>query len=268
MKRILLLGLAALCSSAQASAAETKTKIVLIGHPLDHPYASHMYLHECGLLAKCLQQTPDVEAVVSDGWPKDPAVLKDAKALVFYTSPGGNILLDPSHREQAETLLNGGVGFVAIHWATDCKAEWGTNYLQILGGWFNTSFSGLKTTNTRVEQTRPAHRICRGWKDFDLHEEIYLDIRLQPKAQPLIKVRVDDKEQIVGWVYERPDANGGRSFGTTLGHFHENFGVEPFRRLVVNGILWAAHHEVPASGAPCQINAKDMELPPDPRVKK
>jgi hypothetical protein len=42
----------------------------------------------------------------------------------------------------------------------------------------------------------------------------------------------------VGWVYERPD--GGRTFSTTLGHPYRNFQREPFRRMLVNAILWTA----------------------------
>jgi hypothetical protein len=65
---------------------------------------------------------------------------------------------------------------------------------------------------------------------------------------------------IVGWVFERP--GGGRSFGTTLGHPYSNFQIEAFRRMIVNGILWAAHVEVPAGGAPVNIGEKELALPP------
>jgi len=102
-----------------------------------------------------------VEAVVSDGWPTDPAVLKDAKALVFYTSPAGNILLDESHRAEAERLLKSGVGYVAIHWGTDAKLELGEAYQKILGGWFHDTFCPLKTTDGRITQADPKHEICR-----------------------------------------------------------------------------------------------------------
>lgn len=244
------------------TAVAEETRIVLIGHQPDHPFGSHMYLHECGLLAQCLNQSPDVRAVVSDGWPKDPETLNGVKAIVLYTSPGGNILLNPANREQAERLLQAGVGYSAIHWATDADVKLGTNYLQILGGWFNTSFSGLQTTPTRVEQLAPDHPICRGWKDYDQREEIYLNLKFLPDTKPIFKVKAKDQDQVVGWAYERPNSNAGRSFGTTLGHFHDNFGKESFRRLLVNGILWTAHCEIPAEGAPCRVSESDLHLPP------
>ena len=250
-------------SCVPAWTAEKETKIVLIGQKPDHPFGSHMYMHECGLLAKCLNQSPNVRAIVSEGWPKEPDVLKDVNAIVLYTNPGGNILLNLTNRAESERLLNQGVGYAAIHWATDADVKLGADYLQILGGWFNTSFSGLNTTTTRVQQLLPEHPISRGWKDFDLRDEIYLNLKFLPETKPLFTVKSKDQEQIVGWAFERPNSNGGRSFGTTLGHFHDNFGNESFRRILVNGILWTAHYEVPETGAPCRISEADMHLPPN-----
>ena len=85
------------------------------------------------------------------------------------------------------------------------------------------------------------------------------------------KVRGKEKaptEYVIGWAYERPDSNHGRSFGCVGGHFHANFGEKPFRQALVNGILWTAHKEIPEAGAPCAITAKIMELPPEPAKKK
>ena len=59
------------------------------------------------------------------------------------------------------------------------------------------------------------------------------------------------------------------SFGITLGHFHPNYGIESFRKAIINGILWTANIEVPKNGAYVTIDAeKDMKLGPDPRKKK
>ena len=32
--------------------------------------------------------------------------------------------------------------------------------------------------------------------------------------------------------------------------------------MIVNGILWSAHVDVPAAGAPVQLEEKDLALPP------
>jgi hypothetical protein len=121
---------------------------------------------------------------------------------------------------------------------------------------------------TKVEQPDPKHPVARGWKPYDLREEYYIQLKFADGSKPVIAATIDGKEYPIGWVYERPDAKGGRSFGFVGGHFHANFGEKPFRQAVVNGILWAAGLEVPEGGAPCEITPKDMELPPDTRKKK
>src|SRR5947199_7928770 len=65
------LALAALGAATGVTAgADKKTKILLIGKDPDHPYGTHMYLHTCGVLGKCLELTPGVQTAVSNGWPK------------------------------------------------------------------------------------------------------------------------------------------------------------------------------------------------------
>ncbi|MGB2823090.1 MAG: ThuA domain-containing protein [Phycisphaerae bacterium] len=245
-------------------AAAPKKKIVLIGHKPDHPFGTHMYLPWCGLLAKCLRQTPGVQAVVSDRWPEDPAVMEGVSAIAVYSGPGAELLLKGKHAAQCEELLmKKGVGLTAIHWATGIRNKKDTKladlYLACLGGLFGIA-SGIKTTDSKVEQVAPDHAICRGWKDYELKDEFYLDLKYAPQAKPLFKVRLQEKDYTVGWAYERGDSGGGRSYGNVLGHFHELFAMEPFRRALVNGILWTAHCEIPRAGAPCEVTAEDMKI--------
>ena len=101
-----------------------------------------------------------------------------------------------------------------------------------------------------VEQLVPDHPICRGWEPYELRDEFYLNLKYAQAAQPVLKVNVDGIDQTVAWAYDRPESNGGRSFGTTLAHFHDNFAIPAFRRAIVNGILWTAHVEVPENGCP------------------
>lgn len=247
-------------------AAPPKARIVLVFTPLDHPWASHMYEHECRLLAACLNQTPGVEAVVSPDpeWPKDPAVFKDVKSIVYYSRNAGDIVLSPEHRGEFKKMMDAGVGYCALHWATQAENKGLVpEYLEVLGGAFHTfEGRGLDTSTQPLVQIDPDHPVCRGWKPFDLHDEWYLGMKFDPKAHPILKVNVKGKDETVAWVLERP--GGGRSFGTTLGHYHENFTIEAFRKAVVNGILWSAGLAVPADGAPVAIGPELADLGPEP----
>jgi type 1 glutamine amidotransferase len=251
-------------SSRSEDTSKTTAKILLIGHPPDHPPLTHMYLPECELLAKCLRQSPGVQAVVSDGWPKDAELLQGVDAIVLYSSPGADLLLQGDHAETVLKLLDQGVGLVALHWATGVhgqkESDLGERYLQQLGGLFCFAFSGLDTCESKVEQVQPDHPICRGWNNFVLTDEFYLNLKFLPQAQPLLRVNVKGKDHTVGWVYQRPGKGEGRSYGNVLGHFHELFKQEPFRRMLVNGILWAAHCEVPKQGAPCVVTEADLNV--------
>ncbi|HTG44662.1 MAG TPA: hypothetical protein VK633_09035, partial [Verrucomicrobiae bacterium] len=68
------------------------------------------------------------------------------------------------------------------------------------------------------------------------------------------------------WTFERPD--GGRGFGFTGGHRHKNWGEESFRKVVLNGLLWLAHGEVPMNGVESSLTEDDLQQNLDPKGKK
>lgn len=238
-------------------------KIVLIGHGPDHPYRTHCYLPDCELLAKCLRQTPGVEAVVHRGWPEDPQVLAGAHALVLHVARGGDVLFDAAHRAQALELLEGGIGLAAIHWGTGAANDndVGPLWQRTLGGHYHREFARYLVERTSLRPGTAGHPICRGWDEFELEDEFYIHVRFQADIVPVAVARVAGDEHTIAWAYQRHSGQAGRSFGFVAGHFHDNFGLLPFRRCVVNGILWTAGLEVPAEGAPCAIEPNDLELP-------
>lgn len=238
-------------------------KVLFIGKNPDHPHGSHMYMHTCAMLAKCVQLTSGVEAVVSNGWPKEAALLKGVKTIVVYTSPAAELLLDGPQREEVDKLMKSGVGLVTIHWASSVNKNnlqrLGDTWLGYLGGTW-VSNVGLGGGKSPLKQLVPEHPICRGWQECDITDEFYLNPLIK-QATPLLQVRDPKaKDVIVGWVYERPD--GGRAFGTTLGHPYKNFQLDSFRRMIVNAILWSAHVDVPQQGARVDLSAEALALPP------
>jgi hypothetical protein len=68
------------------------------------------------------------------------------------------------------------------------------------------------------------------------------------------------------WSVERPD--GGRGFGFTGGHFHDNWGDDNFRKLVLNALVWVSKVEVPANGVESTITKEDLDKNLDPKGKK
>lgn len=260
-----LMAIAYVCTSLGISNAGAQTKVLFVGKEPDHPFGTHMYLHTNNMLSKCLALTAEVETVVSNAWPKDARTLEGVSTIVIYASPAAEFLLDGPHRDQVDRLMKKGVGLVTIHWASSVKQEnldrLGPKWLSYLGGTWISNV-GLHTGDSPLKQLQPDHPICRGWKEYTLHDEYYLNPTITDEASPLLQVTVKDKPVVVGWAYERPD--GGRSFGTTLGHFYRNFQQENFRRMIVNAILWSAQVEIDESGAPVDLSKEDLALPSEP----
>lgn len=249
-------------SSAALSADEPGT-VLFIGKDPDHPFGTHMYLHTGRMLAKCVQKA-GLKTTVSNGWPKDASQLKNVRTIVLYSTPGAEFLLDGPGAGQFHELMKAGTGLVTLHWASSVYEknldrlgdQWG-DYL----GAFWVSNYGLSTDESPLKQLQPDHPICRGWKTYPLHDEYYLKPVLRD-ATPLLQVTTKGEDVVVGWAHER--ANGGRAYGTTLGHFYRNFQREPFRRTIVNAILWTAKVPVPEEGADVELPPAELALPQKP----
>lgn len=245
--------------------AAEPAKVLIIGKQPDHPYGSHMYLHTAGVLAKCLELTPGARAEVSDGWPQGAAQLAGVKSIVVYTNPAAELLLDGPQRDEVAKLVKGGVGLVTIHWASSVKKDnferLGPTWLDYMGGTW-VSNVGLAWGKSPLTQLQPDHPIARGWDEYEIDDEFYLNPTIE-KAKPFLSVIDPNTKQqaIVGWTHERD--GGGRSFATTLGHPYKNFQREPFRRMIANAILWTAHIEVPEAGARVDVAEEVLALPPE-----
>jgi type 1 glutamine amidotransferase len=86
-------------------------------------------------------------------------------------------------------------------------------------------------------------------------------------GNPAVRESVMKHEpQTVAWAYERP--GGGRGFGFTGAHYHKNWGNNDFRKLVLNGLLWTAHVEVPPNGVESQVSAEDLAQNLDVKGRK
>ena len=165
-----------------------------------------------------------------------------------------------------------GAGFVSLHWAVETTKQLGTpEFMSILGGYYEPGYSDNPHNTSTVQQPDKQHPISRGWKPFEARDEFYYKIRLMPEAKAVMTATVKDRkekvfpDETIGWVYTRKDNKGllgdGRSFGFTGCHFHKNFGIPEFRRMIVNGILWTAGIDVPEGGAPVNLKAPVPEVP-------
>ncbi len=259
-------------------------KLALIAGGPSHGVGEHEHRAGCLLFQKCLAHVPGLEVAVYSRWPRDPAVLDEADAIVIYADGGrGHPALRDGHRAQLRNALERGAGFGCIHYAVEVPKEEGAAWLAWLGGYFETGWS-VNPFWTATFDTFPAHPITRGVHPFSLRDEWYYHMRFRPEMRgitpllrdlppagslqrpdgphsnnPAVRAAVLERHepQVVMWAATRPE--GGRSFGFTGGHYHRNWGQDDFRKIVLNALLWVSGVEVPANGVESRVTPEELQ---------
>jgi len=266
-------------AETNAAKAEVKPKkIVLIADRSDgHAKGTHEYERGVRLLKHCLDASPNVKGIRTEawfnGWPDDPRALDDASTILLYTTgsdKGKHPLLQGGHLRDLEGLMKRGVGLVCLHYTLYVDNQpggGGPEFLEWIGGYndYQSNFSTHTVTENNPAPATPAspsHPITRGWKQFTTHNEFYIrqrfrdnDSRRVPILTTMLPVEKPE-QQTIAWAVERAD--GGRGFGFTGGHFHSNWFVEDFRKMVLNAIVWTAKLEVPPDGVESSVSRDEF----------
>ena len=208
--------------------------------------------------------------MVSEGWPAAPALLDQARVVVFTGDmfPPYRFAHSSEVFAQLIQFIERGGSIVCLHYATsvnDSKQatvspEVQADLYRLMGG-FGHFLPGnaLPGTQARVlpvtvTPAETGHPVVRGVKSFSLTDEPYFPIRFDPlksKAQITILATAllppeKPNAEAVAWSVDR--GRGSRSVGVLFPHFFANWQDDQLRKLVVNGIIWAAGEEVPAAG--------------------
>lgn len=280
-----LLLTAALGASLLSTTAADKKIVFIAGNP-SHGPGEHEHRAGCLLLQSCLEGVPGVTSVVySNGWPAaDAEAFSDAAAIIIYCDGGGgHPLLRGDRLKTMGELMKKGVGLACLHYAVEPTRERGqAEFLEWLGGAFEIHWSVNPHWDADFK-VLPQHPITRGVQPFKLRDEWYFNMRFREgnegitailsavpppsttnrndgphSGNPTVREMVARGEpQHVAWAFQRKD--GGRGFGFTGGHFHQNWGNDQFRKLVLNAILWVAQAEVPAEGVHSQLAPGQLE---------
>jgi hypothetical protein len=166
----------------------------------------------------------------------------------------------------------------------------GAEFKRWIGGHYETMFSCNPSWEPTFSRF-PEHPITRGVQPFQIKDEWYFNMRFigdiegtSPQAVggmtfvPILSATPSDatrdgpyvypkgpyphiqaakgRLETMMWAVERED--GGRGFGFTGGHFHDNWGNEPFRKVVLNALVWLAKAEVPANDRGVAVNVRPM----------
>ncbi len=253
---------------------EDKKKVVFVAGTPSHGPGAHEHNAGCLLLARLLNETIGDRihaAVFKNGWPADPTAFQNADALVMFCD-GGSRHVGYWHRRQINYLASRGVGLGAIHYAVEMTPdESNADLISWIGGAFETNYS--VNPHWEADFTEfPNHPAAAGVKPFAVNDEWYFNMRFLDEMKgvtpilsaippdstmdrpdghhsgnPAVRAMVAKKlPQHVAWVVERDD--GGRGFGFTGAHFHDNWADDSFRKAALNAITWIAGAKVPGDG--------------------
>ncbi|MEK6234003.1 MAG: ThuA domain-containing protein, partial [Planctomycetales bacterium] len=213
-----------------------------------------------------------------------------ADAIVMYCDGGGRHMV-LKHLEDFDKLAKKGVGVVCVHYGVEVpKGKAGDLFVDWIGGYFETNWSVNPHWKADFK-TLPEHPITRGVKPFAIQDEWYYHMRFRENMKGVVPIlsavppastlnrkdgphsnnphvrKTAGQPQHVAWASERED--GGRGFGFTGGHFHWNWVDDNFRKTMLNGIVWAAHGEIPKDGvADKSLSREDLEANQDFPKKK
>src|SRR5262245_48760894 len=248
------------CVVSMAPAADAPKKVLVVcSDPDGHPATTHEYAAGAEILAKCLKPVAGIETSVSKAdaiWKEGPDLIGRADVVVLYLTEGAKWLSADEKRLAAfRAHAKRGGGLVVLHWAMGTKeAEPIESFAALFGACHGGPDRKYKELKTAVAVHDPKHPVTTGIKEFTVSDEFYYKLKL-PKGEhgvkPVLIADIDGAREMVAWAWERPD--GGRSFGFSGLHFHENWKREEYRRLVAQGVLWTAKQTIPEKGVAVEL---------------
>jgi len=210
-----------------------------------------------------------------EAWPEGPGMIASADGIVLFREQGARWMQqDPARATALESLGKRGGGCVALHFGmgtTDAK------YIDRFKALFGGCFGGSDRLHTEqnfhanLVVAAPRHPICRGISDFEAVDEFYYEIKFLPlpaRVTPLIQAAMsappatqpnnEASMETIAWAWQRND--GGRSFGFTGLHVHDNWRLPEYRRLVAQSILWTMKMPIPEGGIDVDVPEEVFEL--------
>src|SRR5205807_436414 len=113
-------------------------------------------------------------------------------------------------------------GLAVLHWGMGSKdAKNIQPFVDLFGGCHGGPDRKYKVVQADATIADPKHPIARGISDFKARDEFYYTLKFAKTKTPILNVTIDGEAHPVAWALERQ--GGGRSFGFSGLHFHENW---------------------------------------------
>jgi type 1 glutamine amidotransferase len=231
-----------------------KKRVLLLWHSPDgHPKETHEYQLGQKILKATLEKHAAVDAILvcaDDPWRDGPDLLAKADGVVLFASEGAKWSNSDTKRLAAfQACAKRGAGLAVLHWGMGTKdAKNIKPFVDLFGGCHGGPDRKYKVVETDAFiPIQKQHPIQNGLSKFKVRDEFYYTLKFPEEGVlPILKVNIDGEAHTVAWSYSRAD--GGRSFGFSGLHFHENWQLPEYRRLVAQGVLWTLELPIPMDG--------------------
>jgi type 1 glutamine amidotransferase len=252
------------------TAQDTPKMIAFIAGTPSHGEGNHVWDQDAQFLKQCLHGAANIEDlkidIHYDGWPQNPDDLDDADAIVFLSDGFEHHPLKvPERLSKIRKLARRGVGIAFLHYSIEPPEGAESDFLEWMGGYYERGYSQNPINTVKVSPIKNNHPISRGCGGYVAEDEWYFDIRLsedEPRVVPILMGKLPPwkpEDKTLAWAVERRD--GGRGFGFSGGHYHKNWHMEPFRKLILNAILWVAKVDVPGDGVSSVQSWRFVSIP-------
>jgi type 1 glutamine amidotransferase len=235
-----------------ADAGAPKKRVLLLWQgPDGHPAQTHEYQLGQKILKRELDKftSLDVTLVNADEpWKDGPDLLAKADGVVLFISEGAKWLSADAKRLAAfQACAKRGAGLSVLHWGMGTRDSKNiVAFVDLFGGCHGGPDRRYKILQTDVKIAGKTHPIVWGLADFKARDEFYYQLKPAKNWTPLVTATIDGEAYPVAWALERE--GGGRSFGFSGLHFHENWQLPEYRRLVAQGVLWTLDVPIPKDG--------------------
>ncbi|MFL5339991.1 MAG: ThuA domain-containing protein [Gemmataceae bacterium] len=245
--------------------AEPPKKLLLVSQgPDGHPPQTHEYVAGLRIVKKCLDPVGSLEIVsvrADEPWAEGPELIERADGVVLFLCEGAKwAQADPKRSEALNRLAKRGGAVTGLHWGIGTKdAKNIDGFLKLVGGCHGGPDRKYQVLEAQAKPNGQ-HPIAAGIPPFTVRDEFYYQLKFARtgKLEPVLRVEIDGREETVAWAWERPD--GGRSFGFSGLHFHENWRKPEYRRLVAQAVLWTLGKPFPADGLKVEVSDEDLKV--------
>jgi putative membrane-bound dehydrogenase-like protein len=257
-----------------------KKRILFIAGSTTHRHGIHEYKAGSLLLAKALNESglPVVAKVHWFNWPEDESCFDGVDTIIVYADAGGDYgdkyaVLDEKYQQ--------GTALMFMHYGVHPTVEVGEKYYnKWMGGYFADAFS-VNPSWIADMVPKDGHPVARGLSgSIKAFDEFYWNLSFDksctdcyplatgtPTPENMVtygsskfwnKDAADKLGTPQSLLWCRDPADAPRGAGFVGGHFHRNWAIDDYRKLILNTIAWVTKVEVPKDGVPSETITREM----------